>query len=166
MLVVGSTLEVWPVAGLPLEARSSRSSTAARRRSTTGALLEDRRGRRGRLDALLAELGYARSSLALGFRCDGVLSAQRDRVPARSLRRSMADTHECVPLVLGAPVKVFVTRVADARRRVLQRLSVLPVGTGRTAVTDLVTRRRAAKNGAGSTRWGTRVADSRWRSRR
>ncbi len=50
MLVVGSTLEVWPVAGLPLEARSfavvNRGPTAL----DPAAVARDRRGRRG--DAL------------------------------------------------------------------------------------------------------------------
>ena len=59
MLVVGSTLEVWPVAGLPLEARSfavvNRGPTALPRR----ALLEIDGGAGETLSSVLAELSRA-----------------------------------------------------------------------------------------------------------
>ena len=59
MLVVGSTLEVWPVAGLPLEARSfavvNRGPTALPRR----ALLEIDEGAGETLSSVLAELSRA-----------------------------------------------------------------------------------------------------------
>ena len=57
LLVVGSSLEVWPVAGLPLEARSfaivNRGPTALDDR----AVLKDRRTGGRDLGALVDELG-------------------------------------------------------------------------------------------------------------